>query len=754
MKQSAKHSDQTPRPEGNSAARRVWGRIGSLIAALFMLCVIAGCIVVCVLTVYIMEYMDNTTDITLDNIELNYTTVLYAQDSETEEYYEMQRIYGAENRIWVDYSDMPECLINATIAGEDERFLTHHGVDWKRTIGAAVNMFIPIYSSNQGGSTITQQLIKNTTGDDAVRVDRKVREIFRALNLEKHASKAQIIEAYLNTLGLGNNTNGVQAAANLYFDKDVKDLNIAESAALIAITKYPVYYDPFRNPENNKVRRDWIIDNMCELGMITEAERDEAINNELVFSTREVAATKMNNRYSWFVDHVIEEVIADLMEEKNYTYSYAQEQLFKGGYRIYTTIDEEMQDYLQAKYEDEETFPAIKNEDYPQSAFIITDLNGKILAMVGQKGEKTLDRDFNRATMAKRQPGSTIKAIASYPVAFENELIHWSSVFNDKPILKKSEESTRYDWPVDHYGDYLDYPLTVDEAMRRSTNTVPAQLVQMLSPELVFNFMFNQLHMESLVDERIVNGNRVLTDKTMAGMSIGALTDGVTLLEMAGAYQYIGNGGIYTEPYSYTHVLDAQGNIVLEKEITPERVVSYETATIMNRLLQRVTTAQYGTGTASKFRQDIPIAGKTGTTDKDVDQWFIGVTPYYVGVCWLGYDQAQTIGYWSYPPPIIWKNVMAGLHEDLPGADFEYSSKVVSKTYCGITGLLASEDCEVTDTGWYSISNIPGTCTYCSGDDDIDDLGLYYESDPDLGIDEDAEEENEDSEIIVIEDDE
>lgn len=739
MKRNSKHSAQTPAAEG-AQAKRGLGKVGTVLAVLFMLCVIAGCIVVCVFTTYIMEYMDNTTDITLDNIELNYTTVLYAQDPETEEYYEMQRIYGAENRIWVDYSEMPEYLINATIAAEDERFLSHHGVDWKRTVGAAINMFIPIYSSNQGGSTITQQLIKNTTGDDEVRVDRKVREIFRALNLEKHASKSQILEAYLNTLGLGNNTNGVQAAANLYFDKDVSDLTLAESAALIAITKYPVYYDPFINPENNKVRRDWIIDNMYDLGMISKEERDEAINCDLQFSTREVAATKMNNSYSWFVDHVIEEVIADLMEQKNYTYSYAQEQLFRGGYRIYTTIDEEMQNYLQAKYEDEETFPAVKNETYPQSAFVITDLNGKILAMVGAKGEKTLDRDFNRATMAKRQPGSTIKAIASYPVAFENELIHWSSVFNDKPIMKKSEESTRYDWPVDHYGAYLDYPLTVDEAIRRSTNTVPAQLVQMLSPDLVFNFMFNQLHMESLVDERVV-GNRVFTDRTMAGMSIGALTDGVTLLEMAGAYQYIGNGGLYTEPYCYTHVLDSQGNVVLEKDITPERVVSYETATIMNRLLQRVTTAQYGTGTAAKFRQDIPVAGKTGTTDADVDQWFIGVTPYYIGVCWLGYDEPETIGYWNYPPPYIWKNVMTGLHEDLPGADFEYSSKVVSKTYCTITGLLASEDCESTDTGWYSSSNIPNTCTYCSGDDDIDDLGLFYESHPDLGIDEDAEDE-------------
>jgi penicillin-binding protein 1A len=224
---------------------------------------------------------------------------------------------------------------------------------------------------------------------------------------------------------------------------------------------------------------------------------------------------------------------------------------------------------------------------------------------------------------------------------------------------------------------------------------------------------------------------------------------------MAGAYQYIGNGGIYTKPYSYTHVLDSQGNIVLEKSILPERVVSYETATIMNRLLQRVTTAQYGTGTASKFRQDIPIAGKTGTTDKDVDQWFIGVTPYYVGVCWLGYDEPETISYWNYPPPIIWKNIMSGLHEELPGADFEYSSKVVSKTYCTYTGLLASEDCETTDTGWYTANNVPRTCTYCSGDDDIDDLGLFYESEPDPGLaegyelDEDGNVINEDGYIVT-----
>ena len=739
MNQQPKHpadpSGRPKRPEGgsgSSATRRALGTVGRLLAALFMLCIITGCIVVCVLTVYILRYMGSDTDITLDSIQLNYTTILYAPDKGADTYHELQRIYGGENRIWVNYDQMPKYLTNAAIAGEDERFLTHHGVDWKRTAGAALGMFIPLPTSGQGGSTITQQLIKNTTGDNAVRVDRKVREIFRALNLEKHATKEQILEAYLNTLSLGNNTNGVQAAANLYFDKDVKDLSVAESAALIAITKYPVYYDPFTNPDNNKTRRNWIINKMYELNMISQDERDEAISTELVFSTKEAASTKLNANYSWFVDNVIEEVIQDLMTEKNYTYKYAQQLLFKGGYRVYTTVDEDIQNYLQSKYEDDATFPQIKNKVYPQSAFVITDLHGKVLAMVGAKGPKTANRDFNRATMAVRQPGSTIKPIASYPVAFENDLITWSTVFNDKPIMKKDANSTKFDWPIDHYGAYLTYPVTVDEAIRRSTNTIPAQLVQMMGPDMVFNFMVNKLHVETLVDKRVSNG-RTLTDRTIASMSIGALTDGVTPVEMAGAYQYIGNGGTYTKPYSYTYVLDAQGNVVLEKDTTPERVVSSETATIINRLLQRVTTAQYGTGTASHFRSDIPVAGKTGTTDADVDQWFVGITPYYLGVCWLGYDTPATIGYYKYPPPIIWKNIMTGLHKDLPGKDFEYSSKVVSRTYCTITGLLASDSCEHTATGWYNVSNIPDVCTYCSGEHTIDELNLYYKSTPEDG---------------------
>ncbi len=720
---------------GKSTGRKVLGTVGTLLASLFMLCIITGCIVVCVLTVYILQYMGTDTDVSLDDVEASYTTIMYAQDTASGEYYELQRIHGQENRIWADYDQFPDSLINAAIAAEDERFLSHQGVDWQRTIMAGLNMFLPIYPSLQGGSTITQQTIKNITGDDAVRVDRKVREIFRALNLEQTATKEQILEAYLNTLALANNTNGVQAAANLYFDKDVSELTIAESAAIMAITKYPEHYNPFINPDNNKARRDWIIENMYDLGMISEQERDEAQNNELVFASGEVASGKLNSDYSWFVDHVIEEVLADLVEEYNYTYSYATELFFQGGYRIYTTVDEDMQNYLQAKYEDEATFPEIKNEVYPQSAFVITDLNGKILAMVGEKGEKTQDRDFNRATMALRQPGSTIKPIASYPVAFENQLITWSTVFNDRPMTyRDEEESTMYDWPINHYGSYLSYPVTVDEAIRRSTNTIPAQLVDMLGPQMIFDFMTQKLMMDSLVESR-GEGGLVYTDITLASMSLGALTDGVTPLDMAGAYQYIGNGGLRTEPYAYTHVLDSQGNVVLERSITPQRVTSYETATIMNRLLQRVTTATYGTGTNAKFRQDIPVAGKTGTTDHDVDQWFVGITPYYIGVCWLGYDEAETIGYYQYPPPLIWNNIMSGLHEDLPAADFSYSNKVVSKTYCTQTGLVAGPECENTLVGWYDIENVPDECTYCTGEDEIDDLGLFFETDPYLGED-------------------
>ena len=716
---------QTNRPEGRGGGSRIAGRIGTVLLSLFLICVITGCIVVCVLTVYIFKYLGESNDVDLTQAELSLTTILYAPNEETGEYFELKRITNDENRIWVDLVDRPQHLVDAAIAAEDERFMEHHGVDWKRTFAAFINQFIPILPGTQGGSTITQQVVKNVTGDDAFRVERKVREIFRALNLEKRYSKSQIMETYLNIMGLGHNCSGVQAAANYYFGKDVGDLTIAESASLIAITKSPTANDPFRYPENNKTRRDWIINNMYELGSITQEERDEALQEELVLNESGASGgqSSINSVNTWFEDYVIDRVIDDLMEQKGMTYSEASNYLFQGGLRIYTTVDQEMQLYLEDFYADLNNFPPVYNEQYPEGAFVITDLHGKILAMAGGMGEKEQSRLFNRATDAKRQPGSAIKPIASYPVALERNLITWSSMIVDEPVWDTDDDGEP-DKPRDHYGDWLRTPITVDYAIRRSTNTIPAKLVDAIGPDVIFDFMKNSLHVDSLVEGRKNAETGIWqTDVAQAPLSIGALTDGMTLLEMAGAYQMIGNDGTYTTPYCYTKVLDSQGNVVLEADTTPTRVISAETATLLNRLLQRVTTGAQATGTTAKLA-NFPVAGKTGTSDNDYNQWFAGISPYYIGICWMGYDEEETIRYANYGPPIIWKSIMETLHANLPAADFEYSNQVVARTYCTVTGALAGDDCENTDTGWYNVGNLPDECGYCS-DPDSEELTDY-----------------------------
>ena len=285
-----KKKDNRPAADNNQPEKKPKARkkrklspLARVLIIIVLICIIAGSIVAAVLTVYILKYIGSDDTLDLTDVKLSYSTILYAMDESTGEYYEFHRLHDVENRIWVDYDDIPQDLVNGFIALEDKRFPYHHGVDWKRTIGAAVNLFIPIYEGKPGGSTITQQLIKNVTGDNAVRVDRKVREIFQALNLEKRYSKEQIMEAYLNTIALGSGTNGVQAAANLYFGKDVKDLNLAECASLVAITKNPSVYNPFYNPENNKSRQEDCLYMMHEQGYINDEEYEEALNYPLEF---------------------------------------------------------------------------------------------------------------------------------------------------------------------------------------------------------------------------------------------------------------------------------------------------------------------------------------------------------------------------------------------------------------------------------------------------------------------------------------
>ncbi len=712
---------------------------GKLFAVVLMVGIITGCIVASVLTVYVLNTLDASDRVELDNVKMSFTTILYAKEENSDEYFELQRVQNNENRIWVDYASIPQSLKDAAVAVEDKRFWTHSGIDIKRTVAAAVNYANPFAQDMFGGSTITQQVIKNVTGDDEFDVGRKVTEIFRAINLEKNYSKDQILEVYLNTIALGNGQNGVQSASNLYFGKQVSDLTPAESAALIAITQNPTKWNPFSNPDANRSRQLMILKMMHEqtrpegTPMLTDAEYEAAVAQEMVFKKDEYVQT-LDTVQNWFIDTVYDEVRRDLVEKAGYTESGAREALRTGGFRIYTTVDAEMQNYLDEKYlvdePDNDTFPTIRNEVYPESAFVILDLHGQIKAIAGSNREKTGALVFNRATSAVRHPGSTIKPLASYSLAMEYNMINWSMVWEDSPILLDPEDPTS-EYPKNFYGHYKG-PLTVTEAIQRSTNTIPVKLVQMLTPRTSFNFLRDSLGFKNLVESEARNG-KVFTDIALSPMALGEMTNGVTPLEMAGAYQIFGTGGLYTAPHSYTKVIDSEGNTILENKAVPKRVISQETATVMNKLLQRVTNAAPGTGTSARFPgSNMPIAGKTGTSDKDYNQWFIGVTPYYVGVCYLGYDENETINYsgYYYPPPLIYRNVMAPIHANLPVTDFPDSTSVVERVYCSESGLLASEKCTNTAMGWYKLDALPEVCTI-HDEPEEDDIGRF---DPDSDL--------------------
>jgi len=697
-------NNQTPKHKTNTLAA-----IGRFIIIAILISIITGCIVASALTVYVLNSLDSSDAIVLENIKLSYTTILYANDPATGEPVELQRVQNNENRIWVDYDQIPEYLPKAAIAIEDKRFITHIGVDFKRTMGAAVNMIIPIYEGMPGGSTITQQLVKNITKDDEVHIDRKIREIFRAINLERNYSKDQIMESYLNTIALGNGTNGVEAAANLYFGKKASELSLAESASLISITQNPSKYSPFRSVENNRKRQLLVLKFMLQQGLITQEQHDAAVAEEMEFKKEEYTETAAKVQ-SWYVDMVYEDVIRDLVARNGYTKAGAEDALLRGGFRIYTTVDSQLQDYLQEAYTNPATFPPIKNKDYPESAFVIIDhATGEIKALVGSKNKKEGARLFNRATSALRHPGSTIKPIASYAPALEQDLIYWSMIMEDSPILLNENDPSSV-YPKNFYNNYLG-GITVTEAIQRSTNTIPVKLVQTMSPRTSFNFLRDKLGFVNLVEKDVRNG-RVYSDIDISPMALGSMTDGVTPLEMAAAYQIFGNGGLYIPPHSYTKVLDSDGNVILENKYVPTRVVSPETATIMNRLLQRVTAGPPGTGVAAALN-NFPVAGKTGTSDGDENQWFIGVTPYYVGVCWLGYAEPATINYagFRYPPPVIWKNVMQPIHSKLKYKEFPDVGNVVSYVYCTQSGQKATPNCEHTATGWYKMSRPLDDCS-------------------------------------------
>jgi len=659
-------------------------------------------------SVYSFMNGDQVLDLEKEQIEQSQTSFIYAYGKDGKPV-EIARLYGTENRIWVDMDGIPEDLKKATIALEDKRFEDHHGVDWIRVVSAVTkNGF------SQGGSTITQQLIKNLTNEKEPTFVRKYTEIVSALNLERTFGKDRILEAYLNTIYLGNGCYGVQTAAETYFGKDVKDLNLAECAALIGITQAPSKHDPLRHPEANKKRQKYCLDSMLEQGKITKAVHDEMLNYELVFTNSEkykpdpTRAKRQKDEgkiNSFYVDYVIDSVVRDLMERQGMTRQEATDKIYYGGLEIYAAVDLEIQAQLEDVYVNRRSqlkaTTDTKENPAPQSAMTIMDYEGRIVGIVGKAGPKPSNRCLNRAT-SNRQPGSTIKPLSTYAPAFEMNYLSWISTVLDKGFMVNGRV----------------YPHNVDgstgsgrnvgmvEAIRQSYNTVPARVINdMLGLRGSFDFLKNNFHLSSLDDKR---------DVALAPLATGSLTYGTNTVDMCAAYVTFGNGGKYYKPHCYYQVLEGSNykNVLLDNtNMQPEQAISPATADIIQKLLMNVETKYYGD---AKNVRKFDIMAKTGTTNYSKDRWFCVGTPYYMSVVWYGYDLPKDIKVPLNPAAIIAFDVLDRVHKGLPAREFAPSGKAIERKYCLNSRKLATENCRSTAMGWFDTDKMPGSCTRCT----------------------------------------
>ena len=633
------------------------GRVLGVIGTILLIGVVTALIFVCIFAFYVKTCITPSLDIDLNDFTLNQSSIIYYKDSNGD-YQKLTTVKSSENRIWIDGDQIPQHMKDALVAIEDKRFYTHKGVDWFRTAHAALNMFTG--GSTFGGSTITQQLIKNLTQQDDITVQRKLLEIFQALDLEKNYDKDEILEYYLNAVYFGEGCYGVQTAAQTYFGKDAKDLSVAEAASIVGITNLPTYYDPFYSVENNKERQENVLREMYKQGYLKKAEYEEAKNEELDF-VRGENSPSTSNVYSYYEEVVLSDVIGDLAEAKGISRNAASQLVHNAGYEIYACIDKDIQAKVDAIYTDPEKLPKTygSTKSQLQSAIVIIDqATGEIKALRGGTGDKTINYGLNRATGTTRPPGSSIKPIAVYGPAVEYGLISPSTLVLDKD--EKHVQLTHTSWYPKNSPNSYDGIITITTALQKSKNTVAAQIVDKLTPSASLEFLRSRLGVTSLID----------SDADYAAMALGEPHYGITVREMAQAYTALANDGVFTYSRTYTMVKDRSGKIILDNQPQTIQAFSQNTARTMTYMLNNAAT--YGTGHESRL-SNMPVAGKTGTTSANRDRWFCGYTPYYTCAVWTGYDTPETMAFSGNPATQIWQKVMSAVHADLPRKEFNIS---------------------------------------------------------------------------------
>lgn len=702
--------------------RKKHGRGFKVIMTIVLIFVITMAMLACMAAAYIKNVILPEADLQLDEYNPNLTSTMYYKDpnSPDGEYIEMQDLYAEENRVWVKIEEMPQDLLDAAVAIEDKRFYKHHGVDWIRTAKAVLCMFTG--ADVQGGSTLTQQLIKNITTEDDVTVKRKITEIFRALEFEKNYSKEDILEWYLNYIYLGQRCNGVYTASYKYFGKHVSELSLAECASLIGITNNPSKYDPLGHLEIvdeetgevttsrdfNKQRQELILKAMLDQEYITQEEYDAAVAEELDFDNGKDTQTN-SAIYTWYEDAVIDQVLEDLMTTYDWSEEYAKTKLFSGGLEIYTCMNPDVQAAVDEIYNNRENLNYTSSTGQPlQSAITVIDNEtGDVVAMAGGVGEKTTSRGWNRAVDSLRPPGSSIKPLSVYAPAIELGYITPSATYEDSPYEYKNGKG----WPVNATGRYQG-TVSIAKAVRESINTVAVKVLDEVGTQTSYEFMRDRFHIK-LVESRAV-GDTNYTDIALAPLALGGLTEGVSTYQMAAAYSVFPRMGTYKEPRLYTVVLDNNHNVLLNNEQEEDKnALSERTCFYINGMLQDVVSS--GTGTRANFSgQD--IAGKTGTTTSRKDLWFVGYTPHYTAAVWTGYDQQERLSSrLGNPSTTLWRQVMEKVHAGLPYKEFTQpdSSQMKAVTVCAVSGKLPGPACggHLT-TQYFFIDDVPtSTCT-------------------------------------------
>ena len=684
-------ADKNTQPSG-SAARRILKGFGKVFGTMVLVLFLTTLIFACLFALYVKNNLSAQVD-SIDGFTLDQTSVIYYEDPKTGQDVVLRKLYGGANRTWVKYEDIPKNLIHACIAIEDKRFEDHQGVDWVTTLKACVKMFLG--RGEAGGSTITQQLVKNITGRDEVTVRRKLVEIFSALELEKKYTKKQIMELYLNVIALGENCEGVESASQVYFGKSVSELDLAECAALIGITNNPSIYDPYINADKNKERQVIILDQMLEQKYITQEQHDTAVAEELVLHNASGEASGDEDYYSYFEDQVINDVVRDLSEKTGYDQTIVRKMLMTGGYKIYSTLNPDVQAAVEEVYQNLDNIPNTASSQQLQSGIVIIDnKTGDVVAVAGGVGEKQGSLILNRATQSYLSPGSTIKPVSVYAPALELGLITPATVMDDTPY---SFTDARH-WPKNFDSIYRGL-MNINEAVGLSINTIPVKLVAQMTPEYSFEFAKEKMGLSTLVSSYVNAAGDTFSDVDLAPLAMGGLTRGVTVKAMAQAYATFANEGVYREARTYTKVVDSDGKVVLDNTQQSHVAMKDMTAWYITYMLEN--TVESGTGTAAQIA-NMTVAGKTGTTTSDFDRWFAGYTPYYTGVVWCGYDDPEEVVLTdssTNPAIVLWQKVMEQVHDGLPNKEFNKPTNVVECTVCRDSGLLMTDACREDPRG-------------------------------------------------------